>query len=96
MLAYKPGPHGLYIPNPFARVGLFALTVVGLIALAGLELLVLRDQNERPQLFVFAAAVIIGLEVLVAVKHHYRSGIDDALLYAPRSSPSIIVIPSYL
>jgi len=80
----KAYPVLFYSPNIFIRIGLFVLTVIIAIFSIGLIALVSFDSmNEN-----FASlGIFLGLccwallEMMVSSKHHYRSGVDDALLY---------------
>lgn len=77
-------PVGFYSPNIFLRVGIFLLTLVilsfsmGLISLFVYELKFL----DSPYFLLFLGLVnYAALEYIVTVKHHYRSGADDALMW---------------
>jgi hypothetical protein len=75
-------PVEFYTPNLFVRIGLIILTCI--IVLFGSGLLTLMtgfNAIDRPGWYFFLGAITyIGLELMVHVKHHYRSGVDDALL----------------
>jgi len=67
----------------FVRVGLIILTCI--IVLFGSGLLTLMtgfDAIDKAGWYFFLGVLTyIGLELVVHVKHHYRSGVDDALLF---------------
>jgi hypothetical protein len=76
-------PADFYTPNLFVRVGLFILTFI--ISLFAFGLLTLMSSGSRiidsPGWPLFRGIVsYIALEVIVAVKNHHHSGVDDALL----------------
>ncbi len=77
-------PAGFYTPNPFVRTGLFILTcVITFFSLGLIGTLFLSSGNEETigGMFLFFGVVIyVALEVMVN-KNHYRSGVDDALLW---------------
>jgi len=77
-------PCDLYIPNIYMRIGLFLLTLVivafsvGLLAL----LFAMGGANEFGGLLIFSGLVgYVVLEYMVRGKKHFRSGVDDALLW---------------
>lgn len=77
---------GFYKPNIFIRIGLFILTVVIVSFSTGLVSLVLLSSAKNET--VFALLLILSgsiaysaLELMVQHKHHYKSGVDDALLW---------------
>lgn len=77
-------PVGFYSPNLFVRIGFFFLTWV--IALFGmLKLgLVVTSGGQWPGyglLLFFGGVGYVVLEVVVRSTHHFRSGLDDALLW---------------
>jgi hypothetical protein len=76
-------PVEFYTPNLFVRIGLIILTCI--IVLFGGGLLTLMtgfDAVDKPGWYFFLGVLTyIGLELMVHVKHHYRSGVDDALLF---------------
>lgn len=77
-------PVGFYSPNPYIRVGLFLLTAVIVLFSLGLFLLIfLRgiDDAWRAMLIFFGLAVYGALELFIKEKKHYRSGVDDGLLW---------------
>lgn len=76
-------PVEFYTPNLFVRIGLVILTCV--IVLFGSGLLTLMTGfnavDKAGWYFFLGALTYIGLELMVHLKHHYRSGVDDALLF---------------
>ena len=76
-------PVTLYTPNLFIRIGLFLLTTVIVIASAGLlALMISSNANSVAVPLLFTGLFSIGiLEYLVYRKRHFRSGVDDALLW---------------
>jgi hypothetical protein len=78
-------PVGFYTPNFFVRIGLFILTAVIVLFSFGLfSLLFLENSGERgfgTLLIFFALFAYAALEMLIRQRHHYRSGVDDALLW---------------
>jgi hypothetical protein len=85
-----------YTPNIFVRIGLFILTVVIALFTFGLFLLLFLSGNEARigiLFIVFGILTYAGLEIMVAKKRHYKSGVDDALLWI---TPVSIVIGANL
>jgi len=81
---YERHPVGFYTPNLFIRIGLFLLTIVIALFSFGLITLILMAAVEKS----FAGLIILyglllyaALEFMVQSKHHFRSGVDDALLW---------------
>jgi hypothetical protein len=77
-------PCDLYTPNIYMRIGLFLLTLVivafsvGLLAL----LFAMGGANEFGGLLIFSGLVsYVVLEYMVRGKKHFRSGVDNALLW---------------
>jgi len=77
--AYKVG---FYTPHFFVRTGLFILTFIIVFFSLGFVSLFFLDHTEQiGGLFVFFGCIIYGgLEFMVR-KRHYRSGVDDALMW---------------
>ena len=77
-------PVSFYTPTLFARVGLFILTCIVMLFVCGLIALMGSSSNmfSNP-IFPFFLGLIsyAGLEVMVGGSNHYRSGVDDALLF---------------
>lgn len=77
-------PVSFYMPNIFVRVGLFILTSIIVLFVDGLLSLMAADSGmiESAGWFIFLGSLSYGgLEVMVISKDHYRSGVDDALLF---------------
>lgn len=77
-------PVGFYSPNIFLRVGIFLLTLIILCFSMGLISLVAYDLKllDSPYYYFFLGLInYTVLEYMVRVKHHYRSGADDALMW---------------
>ncbi len=77
---------GFYTPNIFIRIGLFILTVVIVSFSMGLVSLVLLSSAKNDTIFaslliLFGSIAYGVLELMVQHKHHYKSGVDDALLW---------------
>jgi hypothetical protein len=80
----KTYPVNLYSPNLFIRIGLFLLTIVIVLMFYGLFLLFSISGSEKNWgiiTFIFSLITYATLEFIVWDKKHYRSGIDDALLW---------------
>ena len=77
-------PVGFYTPNFFIRVGLFIVTIVISVGIERLLNLVLKDFGFNPH---YGVTILMGLFnyaallIIVGNKFHYRSGVDDALLW---------------
>ncbi len=81
---YKKYGVGFYSPNVFIRLGLFFLTLVIMLFSFGLMIMIfLRDADDmfRGILIFFGISSFVALELIVKRKRHYRSGVDDALLW---------------
>jgi hypothetical protein len=77
-------PVGFYTPNFFIRIGLFILTaVIASFTLALFFLITFSSSVESIMtlLFFFTTLSYGALEFFVRQKHHFRSGVDDALLW---------------
>jgi hypothetical protein len=76
-------PANFYTPNIYIRIGLFLLTVVIALFSLGLFAMITDPGNHGIGiLLIFSGAVCYGvLEYLVYSKKHFRSGVDDALLW---------------
>lgn len=75
-------PVKFYTPNIIIRIGLFILTVIIAVFSFGLITLMSGISNEHgfsALLIFFALISYAALELMVNQKHHYRSGVDDAL-----------------
>ncbi|MDN5288449.1 MAG: hypothetical protein JWR38_4723 [Mucilaginibacter sp.] len=77
-------PVGFYTPNLFARIGLFILTCIIVLFADGFISLLAESSRivESFGWFFFLGLInYIGLELMVSGKNHFRSGVDDALLF---------------
>jgi hypothetical protein len=78
-------PVGFYTPSMFARIGLFILTLIVVAFTDGILSLLFASASDLIETsgWVFFLAILsyIALEAIVRSKHHYRSGVDDALLF---------------
>ncbi len=77
-------PVGFYSPNIFVRVGLILLTMVISGCASGLLSLMMADSTMVTSygwLIFLGILNYVALEVMVQNKFHFRSGVDDALLW---------------
>jgi hypothetical protein len=77
-------PTGFYTPNPFIRIGLFLLVSATVLILLAWCFLILDSQMKeawRALVFFYGAAVYVALELFTRKNKHYRSGVDDGLLW---------------
>ena len=77
-------PVGFYTPNIFIRVGLFILTCIIVLFSGGLLTLMLSDAHviDTWGYSLFLGIVsYIALEVMIRSSNHYKSGVDDALMW---------------
>src|ERR1022692_3792239 len=77
-------PVGFYSPNLVVRIGLFILTFVIIFFADGLLSLIASGSGiiESFGWPIFLGLLsYLGLELIVDNKFHYRSGVDDALLF---------------
>ncbi len=75
---------GFYSPNFFIRIGLFILTtVIACFSLGLLSLLFISNiEHAFGRLILFFGLLSYAtLEFFIRTKQHYRSGVDDALLW---------------
>ena len=82
----KSHPADLYRPNIFIRIGLFIVAVIIVLMSFGLFMLMTGDafSTDTGGLIIclfFAIAIYGMLEWIIQSKRHYRSGVDDALLW---------------
>jgi hypothetical protein len=73
-------PDPLYTPNMFVRIGLFLLTAIIQLAFAGLMLLMTDGNGVEGMLFI-TGLIAYGILEFFVRSGHYRSGVDDALLW---------------
>jgi hypothetical protein len=81
-------PAPFYTPNVFVRIGLFLFTCFLTLCAVGLASLVFSSVLDSGQevaagvlSILYGGGTLMALEYFISTKHHYRSGIDDALLY---------------
>ncbi|MES2734445.1 MAG: hypothetical protein V4714_22045, partial [Bacteroidota bacterium] len=82
-------PSAFYTPNLFIRIGLFVFTAfltTCAISLTSLLFSSLLDSSHTESVIgilslLYGVGTLLALEFFIRTKHHYRSGIDDALLY---------------
>jgi hypothetical protein len=78
-------PVGFYTPNVFVRIGLAIFCWVLVSSAFGIFSLFILDSGSEVAfgvgLLFFGGGLLVALESIISAKHHYRSGIDDALLY---------------
>jgi hypothetical protein len=77
-------PVGFYTPNIFVRVGLFIVTCIIVLFADGLLTLMAAGGNiaETGGWAIFLGLLSYGaLELMINLKYHFRSGVDDALLF---------------
>lgn len=84
--AQKIFPVGFYSPDIFIRIGLFILTVVIIGFSFGLVSAIffrgISDDTILTNFLIFFGLITYGLlELIVQHKQHYKSGVDDALLW---------------
>lgn len=80
-------PVNFYRPNLFIRIGLFLATAIIVLMSSGLLALILgsvvsnADTALAVVIAMFSLGVYAGLEYFIHNNRHYRSGVDDALLW---------------
>lgn len=81
---------GLYSPNLFIRIGLFVATCLMVFFSMGFVYLVMPTNFVTSLLY---GLVVYGaLEYFVRMKKHYRSGVDDALLWFSLSTIAVSLL----
>ena len=72
-----------YSPNIYVRIGLFILTIITISFSFGLLSLISStyDKLLGPSLILYGVGTICILEYFIRRNRHYRSGVDDALLW---------------
>ncbi|UEG49841.1 hypothetical protein LK994_14465 [Ferruginibacter lapsinanis] len=81
---YKKYPVDFYTPNIFIRIGLFVLTIIILLFSFGLFALISSNDiiaKLGTLSIVFGFFCFVALELMINTKKHYRSGVDDGLLW---------------
>ena len=77
-------PTGFYTPNVYVRVGLFILTVIIVMFAMGLLALFMLSASSNSfsiLILIFGIVTYGALEFMVHEHKHFRSGVDDALLF---------------
>ena len=77
-------PVGFYSPNIFIRIGLFILTCIIVSFSIGLLILMVSNTNIIDKWgfsFFIGILTYIALEVMVRKSNHFKSGVDDALMW---------------
>jgi hypothetical protein len=77
-------PIGFYTPGLIGRIGMFILTIFISIAASGLLSLMFASSGfiESYGWFLFLGILhYVLLEIMVGINFHFRSGVDDALLW---------------
>ncbi len=80
-------PVGLYSPGWIARFGLFIATSFGLSSAMGMYMMIFMSSEVESNkligllIFIFGAAAWYCGEIFIKKNAHFRSGVDDALLY---------------
>jgi hypothetical protein len=88
-------PVEYYRPVLFVRIGLLVATLLGVASLVVLLVLLLDKSFNRVGLIAFslvvAAAATALVELVIRSSKHYRSGVDNALLYSALLAWSVAV-----
>ena len=77
-------PIGFYSPNIFVRIGLFILTAVIFSFSSGLiSIVFLASHSDNPATWslIMGIAGYVALEIIAGQKNHFKSGVDDALMW---------------
>jgi hypothetical protein len=77
-------PVAFYTPNVFVRIGLAIFCWVLMLSATGVFSGLLFSSSEvgtGVMLLLFGGGTLVGLEYVIRENRHYRSGIDDMLLY---------------
>lgn len=79
-------PVAYYRPVLFVRVGLFIATLLGVASLVLLLVITVNSGFSEGGIIAFslvtATAATVALELVIKSSKHYRSGVDNALLYS--------------
>lgn len=88
-------PVEYYRPVLFVRIGLFVATLLGVASLVVVLVLTINKGFSRVGTIAFSlvvgAAATAGLELIINSSKHYRSGVDNALLYSALIAWSVAV-----
>lgn len=82
-------PVGFYAPNLFIRIGLFLLTCIIMSFSVGLISLFLSDHvriDTSGYVFFWGLITYAALERMIYQFHHFKSGIDEALMWISAGS----------
>jgi hypothetical protein len=85
---YATYPVGFYTPNAFVRIGLFILTMIILGFSMGLSSLIFLSSAGEKGIaieFIFFGLLSYGALEFMVNKNHYKSGVDDALMWTAGS-----------
>jgi len=77
-------PVEFYTPNVFVRIGLAIFCWVLMLSAMGVFSMIFfasGNVGTGAMLLLSGAGALVGLEYVISEKRHYRSGIDDMLLY---------------
>lgn len=89
-------PVGFHSSNLFMRIGLFVVTNILTSFAFGFVSLILSNTQllESPTYYIFLGLIsYTALEIAVRVYHHYRSGVDDALLW---TAGGLLIMAPYI
>ncbi|MDJ0364979.1 hypothetical protein QMK33_07425 [Hymenobacter sp. H14-R3] len=79
-------PVAYYRPVLFVRIGLFVATLLGVASFVLLLVITINNGFSEGGIIAFslvvAAAATVVLELVIRSSEHYRSGVDNALLYS--------------
>ena len=76
-------PVRFYSPNIFIRIGLGIVIITACSALASFADSLIKSISVMPYILLLISVMLfMSLEYFIKKYHHYRSGIDDVLLYA--------------
>jgi hypothetical protein len=76
-------PDNFYSPNIFMRIGLGLVILTASWSIGSLILVIIKSKTSVPYFLVFLSALLFFiLEIFIGKFKHYRSGIDDLLLYS--------------
>jgi hypothetical protein len=85
-------PVGFYTPNVYIRAGLLLLTAfIVFLSFCLLMMIFDIDRQWRTLTTFLAVLVYCALELLVMVTKHYRSGVDQGLLWASFGLLSVVI-----
>ncbi|MGI4866351.1 MAG: hypothetical protein ACRYFZ_20665 [Janthinobacterium lividum] len=85
-------PVDYYQPVLFLRVGLFVATLLSIGSLLLALAVATKLDNEVVLDVVVLVGSLVGLEMVIKKSHHYRSGVDMALLYSALLAWRLLVL----